>query len=80
MNAYLHLDDDLAAYLKEQAQQERTTLDTVLNRLVRRSVEKKLPTPTRDDSWLDEVRILREKCSTGKLGTPVEQLIAEIRS
>ena len=31
MNAYLNLDDDLADYLTEQAQQERTTLDTVLN-------------------------------------------------
>ena len=80
MNAYLHLDDDLADYLTEQAQQEHTTLDTVLNRLVRRSVETKLPPQPRDDSWLDEVRALREKCSTGKPGTPVEQLIEEIRN
>jgi hypothetical protein len=35
MNAQLHLDDDLANYLSEQAKQERTTLDVVLNRLLR---------------------------------------------
>lgn len=80
MNAYLHLDDDLADYLTEQAQQESTTLDTVLNRLVRRSVETKLPIRTQDNSWLYEVKALREKCSTGKPGTSVERLIAEIRS
>lgn len=67
MNAYLHLDDDLADYLTEQAQQEQ-------------SVEAKLPTQTRNDSWLDEVGALREQCFIGKPGTPVEQLIAEIRS
>ncbi len=38
MNAQLHLDDDLANYLSEQARQERTTLDVVLNRLLRRVV------------------------------------------
>ena len=80
VNAYLHLDDDLADYLTERAQQEHTTLDTVLNRLVRRSVETKLPPNPRDNSWLDEVRALRDKCSTGKPGTPVEQLIEEIRN
>ncbi len=36
MNAQLHLDDDLARFLSEQAQQEHTTLDVVLNRLLRR--------------------------------------------
>jgi hypothetical protein len=36
MNAHLHLDDDLAHYLSEQAKQEHTTLDVVLNRLLRR--------------------------------------------
>ena len=30
--------------------------------------------------WLEEVRQLREQCSTGKPGTSVEQLISEIRS
>ncbi len=38
MNAQLHLDDDLANYLSEQAKHERTTLDVVLNRLLRRVV------------------------------------------
>jgi hypothetical protein len=38
MYAQLHLDDDLAHYLSEQARQERTTLDDVLNRLLRRVV------------------------------------------
>jgi len=41
MNAYLHLDDDLASYLSEQAKQEHTTLDVVLNRLLRRAVPEK---------------------------------------
>jgi len=36
MNAQLQLDDDLARYLSEQARQEHTTLDVVLNRLLRR--------------------------------------------
>lgn len=36
MNAHLHLDDDLASYLNEQARQEQTTLDVVLNRMLRR--------------------------------------------
>jgi negative regulator of replication initiation len=38
MHAQLDLDDDLARYLSEQARQERTTLDDVLNRLLRRVV------------------------------------------
>ena len=29
MNAHLHLDDDLASYLSEQAQREQTTLDVM---------------------------------------------------
>lgn len=38
--------------------------------------------PQSDDrsDWVDEVRALREQCSTGKPGTPVAQLITEIRS
>jgi hypothetical protein len=36
MNARLHLDDDLARYLSEEAQREHTTLDVVLNRWLRR--------------------------------------------
>lgn len=31
-------------------------------------------------AWLEEVRQMREACSTGKPGTSVEQLITEIRS
>lgn len=31
-------------------------------------------------TWLDEVRQMREACSTEKPGTSVEQLITEIRS
>jgi hypothetical protein len=34
------------------------------------------PTPV----WLEEIRRLRESCTTGKPGTPVEQLVDEIRS
>jgi hypothetical protein len=30
--------------------------------------------------WLAEARVLRMQCSTGKPGTPVEELITEIRS
>ena len=30
--------------------------------------------------WLAELRVLRMQCSTGKPGTPVEELITEIRS
>lgn len=48
MNAHLHLDDDLANYLSEQAGQERTTLDDVLNRLLRRVVPGKTGPGTSD--------------------------------
>jgi hypothetical protein len=80
MNAYLHLDDDVASYLNEQARQEHTTLEAVLNRVVRRSVQTRLAVPSAGGSWLDEVRALRAKCSTGKPGTPVEDLITQTRS
>jgi hypothetical protein len=80
MNAHLHLDDDLASYMNEQALREHTTLDAVLNRLLRRSVPSKPPTVVGNPSWLEELRNLRESCATGKPGTPVEQLITEIRS
>ena len=80
MNAHLHLDDDLASYLNEQAKQEHTTLDVVINRLLRRAVPGKAKATALTPSWLAEIRVLREQCSTGKPGTPVEQLITEIRS
>lgn len=80
MNAHLQLDDDLASYLSEQAEQEHTTLDVVLNRLLRRAVPVKTKGALMAPSWLTELKVLREQCSTGKAGTSVEQLITEIRS
>jgi hypothetical protein len=80
MNANLHLDDDLAIYLNEQAEKEHTTLDVVLNRVLRQSVPAKPSVPNDNDSWLAELRRLREICSTGKPGTPIEDLVADIRS
>jgi len=80
MNAQLHLDDDLASYLSEQAKQEHTTLDVVLNRLLRRVVPVKAKALVQAPCWLADLRALREQCSTGKPGTPVEQLITESRS
>lgn len=44
MNALLHIDDDLASYLSEQAQREQTTLDVLLNRLLRLAVTPQKPT------------------------------------
>lgn len=80
VNAHLHLDDDIARYLSKQAEEERTTLDAVLNRLLRRALPTKPASASSNPSWLEEVRILRVKCSTDQPGTPVEELIAEIRS
>lgn len=80
MNAHLHLDDDLVSYLNEQARREKTTLDVVINRLLRRSVRPNPPATVAGPSWLAELRVLREQCGTGRPGTSVEQLITEIRS
>lgn len=38
------------------------------------------PVSNANPEWLKELRSLREGLSTGKPGTPVEQIISEIRS
>ena len=80
MDVHLHLDEDLASYLSEQASHEQTTLDVVLNRLLRRALPQPPPTTRLAPSWLAELRALREQCSTGKPGTPVEELVTKFRS
>jgi|GEM_PF-6547370 len=69
MNAQLHLDDDLASALNEQAKQEHTTLDVVLNRLLRRVLPGKMgvdpaKAPTLDDS--PKVKLVRD-AQTGRM-------------
>jgi antitoxin component of RelBE/YafQ-DinJ toxin-antitoxin module len=85
MNANLHLDDDLASYLKEQAEQEHTTLDEVLNRLLRRVVPgKQLPTqpspnvnPSRQ-RWLNRLAERRDRGRTAVQGSPLQQIMDEL--
>ncbi|MEZ5387191.1 MAG: hypothetical protein R3F13_16910 [Prosthecobacter sp.] len=57
MNAHLHLDDDLAHYLNEQAKVEQSTLDVVLNRLLRRAIPAKPPA---------KVSLVKDEC-TGRM-------------
>ncbi len=80
MTATLQLDEDIARRLCEQAKRERTNLDTVVNRILRGSVLAVPPADVGKSAWLAELRALRESCATGKPGTPVEQLIGEIRN
>ncbi len=63
MNAHLHLDDDLASYLSEQAQREQTTLDVMLNRLLRRVLP---PTKVSAETTKPSVSLVRD-ASTGRL-------------
>lgn len=86
MNANLHLDDDLATYLKEQAKQEHTTLDVVLNRLLRRVVPGK-QTPTQPQTkvtperqmWLQRLAERRDRGRTAIEGSPLQQIMDELR-
>jgi hypothetical protein len=85
MNANLHLDDDLASYLKEQAEQEHTTLDEVLNRLLRRVVPgKQLPTQpspnvnTSRQRWLNRLAERRDRGRTAVQGSPLQQIMDEL--
>lgn len=69
MNAQLHLDDDLASYLNEQARQERTTLDVVLNRILRRVVPGKTTTEaanTQETALKPQVTLVRDP-GTGRM-------------
>ena len=80
MTATLQLDEDIARRLNDQAKRERTNLDTLVNRILRRSVLAAPPVDAGKSAWLEELRALRESCATGKPGTPVEHLIDEIRN
>lgn len=60
-------------------QDQWSLLAWLQGRLMRATVPQ-TPEAVDRPQWLDEVRALREQCSTGKPGTPVEQLISEIRS
>lgn len=63
MNAQLHLDDDLALYLSEQARHEHTTLDVMLNRLLRRVI---LPAKAAPEAAKPSVTLVRD-ANTGRM-------------
>jgi len=60
--------------------QEQWSLLSWLQARLRSEPKLEQPSAALCPTWLEEVRQLREKCSTGKPGTSVEQLISEIRS
>ena len=60
-------------------QDQRSLLTWLQRRLASPGIPR-LPDKMATPDWLADLRAMRERCSTGKSGTPVEQLITEIRS
>ena len=60
-------------------QDQRSLLAWLQRRLASPGIPQ-LPDKMATPDWLADLRAMREQCSTGKSGTPVEQLITEIRS
>jgi hypothetical protein len=60
--------------------QDQSSLLTWLQGRLKQAPVSALPSTSATPEWLSDVRALRERCSTGASGTPVAQLITEIRS
>lgn len=60
--------------------QEQWSLLTWLQARLKSKSKMEQASAAQRPAWLEEVKQLREQCSTGKPGTAVEQLISEIRS
>jgi hypothetical protein len=59
---------------------DQVSLLTWLQNRVRMSSLTRVSSKSSQPAWLEEIRQLRQKCATEKSGTPVEQLVTEIRS
>ena len=76
MSTLVQIESAVAALPPQDQWSLLTWLQSRLETGSRTNPPAKDPTP----AWLEDIRQLRESCATGKPGTSVEQLVAEIRS
>ncbi|HBJ83013.1 MAG TPA: hypothetical protein DDZ88_03890 [Verrucomicrobiales bacterium] len=76
MNTLVQIESAVA----ELPPQEQWSLLSWLQARLRSVPKEYQPSADQRPAWLEEVRQMREACTTGKPGTSVEQLITEIRS